>query len=73
MPSAAADGVAAKKKTLHATERGSPRVCQARREYRQQIARFPIKKLKFVDESGLNIALTHRYGKRDASNVLMAL
>lgn len=63
MPCAAADGIAAKKKTIHATERDSPRVREARREYRQQIVRFPVKKLKFVDESGLNIAMTRRYGR----------
>ncbi|WP_332309959.1 IS630 family transposase [Noviherbaspirillum autotrophicum] len=35
----------------------------ARRRYRKQIACFPVKKLKFIDESGLNIAMTRRYGR----------
>jgi transposase len=53
----------AKKKTLHATERDSPRVRLARRRYRRQIRHYPVKKLKFVDETGLNIAMTRRYGR----------
>jgi transposase len=61
--SAAAVWHASKKKTLHATERDSPRVHLARRRYRRQIAKIPSKKLKFVDESGLNIAMTRRYGR----------
>jgi transposase len=36
---------------------------QARHHYRQQIARHPCERLKFVDESGVNIAMTRRYGR----------
>jgi hypothetical protein len=54
---------ASKKKTAHATERDTPRVCLARREYQQQIARCAVERLKFIDESGLNIAMTRRYGR----------
>jgi transposase len=54
---------ASKKKNVHATERDTARVRLARRQYRQQIAQYPVKRLKFLDESGLNIALTRRYGR----------
>jgi transposase len=51
------------KKTLHAAERDSARVRLARRRYRRQIAKLPVKRLKFIDESGLNIAMTRCYGR----------
>lgn len=35
----------------------------ARRQYCRQIAQYPVKRLKFLDESGLNIAMTRRYGR----------
>jgi hypothetical protein len=63
VPGAAAIRHAPKKKTVHATERDSPRVHLARRRYRRKIAKVPAKKLTFVDESGLNIAMTRRYGR----------
>ncbi|RJG07081.1 IS630 family transposase [Noviherbaspirillum cavernae] len=53
----------AEKKTVHATERDTARVRLARRRYRKQIASCPVKRLKFIDESGLNIAMTRRYGR----------
>jgi transposase len=56
-------GLAPKKKSVHATERDTARVRLARRQYRQQIARYPVNRLKFIDESGLNIAMTRRYGR----------
>jgi hypothetical protein len=52
-----------RKKTLHATERDTPEVKQARQEYRCQVADYPFERMKFVDESGLNIAMTRRYGR----------
>jgi hypothetical protein len=63
VPGAAAIRHASEKKTVHATERDSPRVHLARRRYRRKIAKVPAKKLTFVDESGLNIAMTRRYGR----------
>lgn len=63
MPSTTPNGNAAKKKTLHASERDTARVRLARRQYRKQIAAYPVKRLKFLDESGLNIAMTRRYGR----------
>jgi transposase len=65
VPRAAFDGDASKKKTVHATERDSTRVRLARRRYRKQIAKYAVKRLKFVDESGLNIAMTRRYGRAE--------
>lgn len=63
MPGSTSDGHAPKKKTVHATERDTARVRLARRRYRRQIASYSVKKLKFIDESGLNIAMTRRYGR----------
>ncbi|WP_349282636.1 IS630 family transposase (plasmid) [Polaromonas hydrogenivorans] len=63
MPGAAAPGAAAKKKTVHASERDTAQVRQARRQYWQGIARHAPARLKFVDESGVNIAMTRRYGR----------
>jgi transposase len=54
---------APKKKSLHATERDTARVRLARSQYRKSIAHYPVKKLKFLDESGLNIAMTRRYAR----------
>jgi len=55
--------VATKKKSLHASERDSERVQQARADYREMIASLEVSRLKFVDESGVNLALTRRYGR----------
>jgi transposase len=63
VPAVEKDGPATKKKTVHASERDRPQVRLARRRYRRQIRRFPIKKLRFIDESGLHIAMTRRYGR----------
>jgi transposase len=63
VPALEKDGPAAKKKTVHASERDSPRIRLARRRYRRQIVHYPAKRLRFIDESGLNIAMTRRYGR----------
>jgi transposase len=63
MPGVATLGLASKKKTLHATERDTAQVRQARGQYWQDIARHAPTRLKFVDESGVNIAMTRRYGR----------
>src|SRR5215472_11409191 len=55
--------MAAKKKSLHASERDSPRVQQARNNYREMIESLEVSRLKFVDESGVNLAMTRRYGR----------
>jgi transposase len=48
---------------LHASERDTPRVQQARRVYREQMRPVEGQRLKFVDESGVNLALTPLYGR----------
>jgi transposase len=63
LPYLAATGSEKKKKTLHATERDTVKVGQARKRYRRKIGRYPARKLKFIDETGLNIAMTRRYGR----------
>jgi transposase len=62
VPAVEEDGLAAKKKTVHASERERPQVRLARRRYRQQIVRHRANRLRLVDESGRHIALTRRYG-----------
>jgi transposase len=63
---------AAKKKTLHAAERDTPRVQQARLTYGEQLAAVNIQQLKFVDESGVNLALTRSYGWAPVGEVFRA-
>jgi transposase len=63
LPDIAGDGTAPKKKAVHASERDTPRVCQARRRYRRKIARRPVRKLKFIDETGVNLGMTRRFGR----------
>jgi transposase len=63
LPYLAAIGSGTKKKTLHATERDTVKTDQARKRYRRKIRRYPVKKLKFIDETGVNIAMTRRYGR----------
>jgi hypothetical protein len=36
---------------------------QARTRYREAIAALPADRLKFIDESGINLAMTLRYGR----------
>jgi hypothetical protein len=61
--SASEDGPAANKKTLPATERDTARIRLARRRFRKHIDTYPVKKLKFIDESGIHIAMTRHYGR----------
>jgi hypothetical protein len=51
------------KKTVHASERDTPTVLLARQQYRGQTAACSCRHLKFIDESGCNIAMTRRYGR----------
>jgi transposase len=48
---------------LHASERDAARVQQARADYRELIAPFDRERLKFLDESGVNLAMTRQYGR----------
>jgi transposase len=58
-----ARGAAAQKKSLHASERDTERVQQARAGYWQHIAGLDPQRLKCVDESGVNLAMTRLYGR----------
>ena len=63
MYKAQAHGAATKIKLLHATERDSPRVKQARQEFSHTILRVASRRLKFIDESGVNLSMTRMYGR----------
>src|SRR6266540_1749723 len=63
VPRPPAPRAATKKKSLHAAERDTPRVQQARTAYRQRAATLALRRLKFVDEAGVNLALTRLYGR----------
>jgi transposase len=54
------------KKSLHARERDTPRLQQARQAYRQQITALDRRRLTFVDDAGVNLALTRLYGRAPA-------
>ena len=62
-PRAAAAGLAAQKKSLHATERDTPRVQQARAAYRALIQPLDLQRFRFLDESGITLAMTRRFGR----------
>ncbi len=52
-----------KKKSLHATERDSPRVRRRRRAFRRALAARDPEHQVFVDETGANTAMTRAYGR----------
>lgn len=47
-----------KKKTLHPSERNRPDVQEKRRKFRRRVRRIEPKRLVFVDETGINTAMT---------------
>jgi hypothetical protein len=55
--------MATQKKSLHATERDTAHVQQARAAYHQLMATLDVHRLKFVDEAGVNLAMTRLYGR----------
>jgi len=59
-------GLPRKKKSLHSSERDTPRVKRARRAYQQQVSQLDVKRFNFVDESGVNLAMTRLYGRAPA-------
>lgn len=63
MPRAVKAGPGAQKKSLHASERESPRVVKARAQYREASQGLDLERLKFVNESGVNLALTRLFGR----------
>jgi transposase len=58
-----AAGLAAQKKSLHASERDTERVQQARADYLELIEPLDIEHMKFIDESGINLTMTRAYGR----------
>lgn len=56
-------GTTTKKKSLHADERETPRVQQAREQFEEEISQLDPRQLKFIDESGANLAMTRVYGR----------
>src|SRR5262245_7448837 len=51
-------GLTYKKKTLRAAERGRPDVQRKRRRFRKEVEQIEPKRLVFVDETGINTAMT---------------
>jgi hypothetical protein len=48
---------------MHASERDTPRVQAERALYRDRSAALDLHRVKFIDESGLNLAMTRLYGR----------
>ena len=44
-------------------ERDTPRIRQVRADYRELMATMDMRRLKFVDESGVSLAMTRLYGR----------
>ncbi len=63
LPHAGQARSAAQKKSLHASERDTERVLKAREQYRAAANGFDLSRLKFVDEAGVNLALTRLFGR----------
>jgi len=63
MVSAAADGAAAEKKSLHAEERDTAEAHRRRQEWREEVSRLDPQQLVFLDESGATTEMTRRYGR----------
>jgi transposase len=63
VPARTALGVATQKKSVHAAERDPERVQQARADYQALMQPFDLQRFKFVDESGVNLAMTRRFGR----------
>jgi hypothetical protein len=51
------------KKSLHAGERDTPRVRQARTAYCPRRAALDLQRLQLVDEGGVHVAMTRLYGR----------
>jgi len=55
--------IAAKKKSLHASQRDTPRVKRIRRTFKKRVAEQDVSRFKFLDESSVNMSLTRLYGR----------
>ena len=58
------------KKSLHASEQDTKRVQQARAKYQEAVAPLNPQRMKFIDESGVNLAMTRLYGRAPGANAL---
>jgi transposase len=58
-----APGLAAQQTSLHASERDTERLQQARADDRELIETLDLEHLKFIDESGVNLAMPRSYGR----------
>jgi transposase len=56
-------GVTRKKKTIHASEAATERVQKLRQEYWESIRDINLDDLVFLDETGVNLAMTRHYGR----------
>jgi len=56
-------GATPQKKSLHADERDTERVQQARVAYTEEIAALDPQRLKFTDDSGVSLAMARLYGR----------
>jgi transposase len=63
VPGAEGAAAGAQKKTLHASERDTPRVRALRGHFRRRVAAVDPAKLVFVDESGINTSMTRTRGR----------
>ena len=63
MPGGRALGLTPSKTSLHATERDTERVQHARIDYHTLIQPRDCQRFKFVDASGVNLAMTRRVGR----------
>ena len=51
-----------KKKSLHASEQDTERVQTLRAAFRETVQALDVHRLKFIDESGVTLAMLRRYG-----------
>jgi transposase len=56
-------GLTFKKKSLHASQRDRPEVQEKRRSFRRKVDRIEAKRLIFVDETGVNTAMTPTHAR----------
>ncbi len=48
---------------MHATERDKPEVLEKRKDFKNRVSRIDPRRLKVIDESGVNTSMTRLYGR----------
>lgn len=48
---------------MHATERDKPEVLEKRKDFRKKVSQIDPRRLKVIDESGVNTSMTRLYGR----------